>query len=141
MTADMLYVSWGGSGRPASLRMAMERAFDADVGLIYLAVLDATTFDDLDDTMFDLVDDELRWLLDAQLELARRQTGYTDLEMRVVIRRGNIDDEVRAVVEATGVEQVFVGAPIVAPNDNLGEALLTSLRSAVDASIEVLQPA
>ncbi len=140
MSEEMLYVSWGGVGRPASLRMAMQRAHDADRALVYLAILDSSSFDDLDATMFDLVTDELRWLLEAQLELARRQTGLIDLVTRVVVRRGEIDEEVRATVHAAGIDEVFVGAPLVAHGSQSTERLLAALASTIGASVELLVP-
>ncbi len=140
MSDEMLYVSWGGAGRPASLRMAMQRADDADRALVYLAILDSASFADLDDTMFDLVTDELGWLLDAQLELARRQTGLVDLVTRVVVRRGDIDEEVQATVAAADIDEVFVGAPLVANDGRSTEGLLDALATATGASVELLVP-
>ncbi len=140
MSDEVLYVSWGGAGRPASLRMAMQRAADADRALVYLAILNSSSFADLDDIMFDLVTDELRWLLEAQLELARRQTGLLELETRVVVQRGDIVDEVRSVVEAAGIDEVFVGAPLIGHDGRDPEALLAALCAGTGVAVELLTP-
>ncbi len=140
MINEMLYVSWGGAGRPASLRMAMQRAADAKSALVYLAILDSTSFADLDHIMFDLVTDELRWLLEAQLELARRQTGLLDLETRVVVQLGDIGESVRNVVAAAGIGEVFVGAPLIGPDGHDPERVLESLSSTVGVHVELLTP-
>ena len=75
----ILYVSWGGSGRAASvraaMRLALEQPEESGRGLRYLAVLDDEHFADIDDNLLAVVSDELRWVLDAQLELTRNQLG------------------------------------------------------------------
>lgn len=140
MSDDLLYVSWGGSGRAVSLRLAMQQAADHDQNLIYLAILDGGTFADLDETMLDLVTDELKWLLDAQLELARRQTGLGELEMRVVVRRGEVENELAETVQSSGVDQVLVGAPLGVPGGQATDTLLSSLERAAGVEVTLLEP-
>ena len=155
----ILYVSWGGSGWAASVRHAMRLAAGGDSpsgtgtavdtgdgagmsgGLGYLAILDDDHFADLDRSLLDLVTEELRWLLDAQLELTRGQVGAGDLDVEVVVRRGNVVDIVRAVVGERPVSRVLVGAPVApAGGHPSAEALLATLRSEISPPIDVVEP-
>ena len=150
----ILYVSWGGSGWAASVRHAMRLAVaggdspsDAgdgagiSGGLGYLAILDDDHFADLDRSLLDLVTEELRWLLDAQLELTRDQVGAHDLDVEVVVRRGNVVDIVRAVVGERSVGRVLVGAPVApAAGHPSAEALLATLRSEISPPVDVVEP-
>ena len=70
VSESVIYVSWGGTGRAASLRQALHRAEEDERAFTYLAVLDDEHFDDLDHSVIELMVEELEWLLDAQLELA-----------------------------------------------------------------------
>ena len=117
---QILYVSWGGTGRAASLRSAFRDAAEVEGSLIYLAVLDNSTFADLDEDMAVVVADELEWLLEAQINLTRTQLGLDDLPVRVVVRRGDVVDEVTAVTDTLGTARILLGAPVpVSGHDSL----------------------
>lgn len=113
MSAEqILYVSWGGTGRAASLRSAFSHAAEVDGSLVYLAILDNSTFSDIDDDMALVVADELEWLLEAQINLTRTQLGLDELPVRVAVRRGDVIEEISSVVETLGTARVLLGAPV-----------------------------
>ncbi|MEM9135072.1 MAG: hypothetical protein AAF962_15160 [Actinomycetota bacterium] len=142
----ILYVSWGGSGRAASVRAAMSRALAQEEsvgrGLRYLAVLDDGSFADLDDNTLDLVADELRWLLEAQLELTKRQLDAADLIVEVLVRRGDVVEAVVDVLGERGPAEVLIGAPVTPAGS--GYATVDDLRQAlagrVEARVSVVEP-
>lgn len=138
--ADLVYVSWGGTGRAASLRSAMQTASEAERGLVYLAVIDEDSFDDLDDVMVDLVRDELEWLLDAQIELTKRQLDVASLPVRVIVRRGDVDEHVAEVVEAIGETLVLIGAPVATKGHDSVAAMVESLRKRTGRPVELVDP-
>lgn len=139
MAVDLVYVSWGGTGRAASLRSAMRTASKVEGGLVYLAVIDQGSFDDLDDSMVDLVQDELEWLLDAQIELARKQLDVR-LDVRVIVRRGDVDDHVVDVVEALGETSVLIGAPAATAKHESVAAMIRVLRERTGRPVELVEP-
>ena len=139
MPVDLVYVSWGGTGRAATLRAAMRIASRIEGGLVYLAVIDEGTFDDLDDSMVDLIEDELEWLLEAQIELTRRQLNI-DEKVRVVIRRGDVDDRVVEMVEALGETSVLIGAPAATTNHESVAEMIEVLRSRTGRPVELVEP-
>ncbi len=139
MAVDLIYVSWGGTGRAATLRAAMQIASEIDGGLVYLAVIDEGTFDDLDDSMVDLIENELEWLLEAQIELTRRQLNVEE-EVRVVIRRGDVDDHVVEMVEALGETTVLIGAPAATANHESVAEMIEVLRERTGRPVELVEP-
>lgn len=140
VVSEIVYVSWGGTGRAATLREAMNRAHDSDQGLVYLAILDDSTFADIDDSMLDLAKHELAWLLDAQLELAKQQTGIQDVPVRVLVRAGDVADVITEAVDAIGGASVLIGAPIPAEDASVIPELLSLLGSRLDAPIGLIEP-
>lgn len=120
----LVYVSWGGTGRGASLRAAMLEAVGGDRPLHYLAVLDDEHFADLDRSMIGLLTDELEWLLHAQVELARAQVGADGLDVSIEVRPGQVVDIVAETVARIGPAEVLIGAPVpVAGHESVKELI------------------
>lgn len=140
MSGELVYVSWGGTGRAASLRSAMRTAAEADKGLVYLAVIDQATFEDLDDAMVDLVQDELEWLLEAQIELTKSQVDVGGLAVRVIVRRGDVDDHVAEVVATLGETSVLIGAPVATAGHGSVAAMIDALASRTGRPVTLVDP-
>ncbi|MDH4277980.1 MAG: hypothetical protein OEZ14_16870 [Acidimicrobiia bacterium] len=138
MADELVYVSWGGTGRGATLRTAMERASAAGKGLLYLAILDDASFADLDATFLAVVKDELEWLLDAQLEVTKAQLGIEELPVRVLIRGGDVAEQVAEVVTTMGETEVIVGAPVPLADHESIESLLEMIRGRVTVPVDLI---
>ncbi len=138
MAEELVYVSWGGTGRGATLRAAMEQASAAGKGLLYLAVLDDDSFADLDDTFLAIVKDELEWLLDAQLEVTKTELGAEEVPVRILIRGGDVADQVADVVDTLGDTEVIVGAPVPLAGHQSVDALLDALRQRIAVPVELV---
>ena len=113
--AELVYVSWGGTGRGDALRAAFLEAAQKDLDLVYLAILDARTFVGVDDVLSGAMASELDWLLRAQIRMIKSELGVDGVEARVVVRRGDVEEEIAAFVRDTGAEEVLVGAPVIVP--------------------------
>lgn len=139
MSGEMIYVSWGGSGRGAALRAAYEQAASAQQSLTYLAILDPPHFADLDAGLISLVVDELDWLLNAHMRtVAEASFGQVETT-RVLVRTGEVDDEVQELVQATGAETVVIGAPLDLSGNSVDE-LVDALRARTGADVQVIDP-
>ena len=138
MSDELIYVSWGGTGRGAALRSAMERAVESGKGLLYLAVLDDAHFADLESTFLDVVTSELEWLLSAQLELTKTQLGVVDLPVRVLVRGGDVAAEVADVARTIGDTEVIVGAPVPLTGDDTVESLLGQIRDRASVPVSLV---
>ncbi len=138
--SELIYVSWGGTGRAAALREAMNTASDADSGLVYLAILDDSTFGDIDNTMLGLAKSELAWLLDAQIELTKRQTGIDDVPVRVLVRSGDVAQQVIEAASAVGKAQVLLGGPFPESAADAVTDLIKLLADRVDGTVSAIEP-
>jgi CPA1 family monovalent cation:H+ antiporter len=134
------YVSWGGTGQPASLRRALRHASAGDRPLHYLAVLDDDTFGDLDRTALGLVVEELEWLLDAQLDLVRRQLDAEDLEVRVDVESGDLVRTVVAEVTRIGATDVLIGVPLPPSTEDTVAAICAAVTGSTSSRVVVVGP-
>ena len=138
MVRELVYLSWGGSGRGVAFRDAYERAVAEQRGIVYLAILDSSTFGDLDRALLDFVVEELTWLLEAQLRLVDREQPQTRVSTRTVVRIGDIGEEVADLVEGLGTDLVLIGAPIPLSADGTVDALVRDLSERTGAIVEVI---
>ena len=138
-SGELVYVSWGGTGRGAALRAAYEQAAEAGQGLTYLAILDPPTFSDLDQGLIKLVADELDWLLNAHMRTVA-EASYRQVEStRVLVRIGEVDDEVEALVAASGAEAIVLGAPVAVGGTSVDE-LVAALQNRTGVPVSVVDP-
>ncbi len=137
---EKVYVSWGGTGRAAALREAVNLASDDDAGLVYLAILDDSTFGDLDHSMLDLAKDELSWLLDAQVELTMRQTGIGDVPVRVLVRSGDVAQEIVEAAGALGETEVMLGGPFPDTATAAVSDLVKLLEGRLQGPVSLIEP-
>jgi len=112
MADELIYVSWGGTGRGAALRAAYDQAATAGQSLTYLAILDPPHFADLDKALLDLVIQELEWLLNAHMRTVAEASSMQPTSTRVIVRTGEVDDEVQELAQLAGASAVVLGAPI-----------------------------
>ncbi len=133
---ELLYVSWGGTGRAEAVRLALARAGASGRGLVYLAILDDSTFGDIDPKLLELAREELSWLLDAQLDLTRSQTNLDDVPVRVLVRAGDVADRIGEAAEAVAASEVLMGAPVSDTDAPVVEALVTQLRQRLSMPVE-----
>lgn len=138
MSGEMIYVSWGGTGRGAALRAAYEQAADSAQRLTYLAILDPPTFADLDSNLLALVIDELEWLLHAHMRTVA-EASHRDVETQVVVRTGEVDDEVEALSRSLGATSIVVGAPVTIAGTSVDE-LVVALRERTGCEVAVIGP-
>ena len=138
MPGEMIYVSWGGTGRGAALRAAYEQAADTEQRLTYLAILDPPTFADLDANLLKLVIDELEWLLIAHMRTVDEAIPGT-VETQVVVRTGEVDDEVEALSASLGAASIVVGAPVSVTGGSVDE-LVAALRERTGCDVVIIDP-
>jgi len=97
-----------------ALRTAVERIRDEVGSLTYLAILDGRAFRGLDDEMYAAVHAELQWLLEAQIRMIRNQLNFPELNSKVLVRNGDVEDEIGIYVNDRDIDLVLLGAPVPA---------------------------
>jgi len=136
---ELIYVSWGGTGRGAALRAAYERAADSGMGLVYLAILDPPHFKDLDRPLLATVVEELEWLLEAHVRMVKA-AAHRSIPTRVLVRSGEVGDEVQYLADAIDAEIVLVGAPVAVSGWDSIDDMMASLASRTGATVELVDP-
>lgn len=136
---ELIYVSWGGTGRGAALRAAYDQAADAGQSLTYLAILDPPHFSDLDRGLIDLVAEELQWLLNAHMRTVA-EASYQQVESsRVIVRVGEVDDEVEALAKATDAKAIVLGAPVDIGSRPVSD-LMAALQTRTGLPVAIIDP-
>ena len=138
-TGELIYVSWGGSGRGAALRAAYEQAAAADQSLTYLAILDPPHFADLDNGLIELVVEELEWLLNAHMRTVAEASSGHVASTRVIVRTGEVDDEVEALAQASGAASIVLGAPVEVGGRSVTD-LMEALRARTGIDVSIVHP-
>ncbi len=142
--AELVYLSWGGTGRAGSFRTALMEAEAQGRPVVYLAVLDDAHFADVDHDLLGLARTELDWLLQAQVDLTKRQCGCEGTDVRILIRAGVVADEVVEVLDALaagggGRPELVIGAPV--PEVGGGAAdLLAELGRRIGDEVRIVGP-
>lgn len=141
MTKETIYVSWGGTGRGASVRAAVSRAGAAGQNLRYLAILDTRMFGDLTPKQAETVREELTWLLTAQLRMIDLQTDE-EVKATIDIREGEITDNVTQLAKEIDADLILLGAPLGRdyhrPDRRTRTELVEFLRQETGADVEVI---
>jgi len=140
---EVVYVSWGGTGRGEAVRAAVDRAGEAGKRLRYLAILDDEQFGELSPALAESVRSELDWLLQAQLRMVDLQTE-PDVEPTIDIQQGDVEDITVSVVNELGSDLILLGAPLptdprAARRQSIDE-LVDALRSQTGAAVEIVGP-
>jgi nucleotide-binding universal stress UspA family protein len=136
---ELIYVSWGGTGRGAALRAAYDQAADADQSLTYLAILDPPHFADLDTGFITLVIDELEWLLNAHMKTVAEASYKQVASTRVIVRTGEVADEVVQLAKTSGAQSIVLGAPIAIGRTSV-EDLVAALCTRTGVNVTIVDP-
>ena len=132
---DIVYVSWGGSGRNDTLEVAARRAKDAGVGFIYLGVVDNQKFGDVAKPTMETLINELEFILRSQTFAVMRQINGTGVETSVVVRQGEVAEAIKSVAKSAGVSSVLVGGPLPIRDQQTAAQVIDQLR--IDTGLTV----
>ncbi|NNF53539.1 MAG: universal stress protein [Acidimicrobiales bacterium] len=132
---DIVYVSWGGSGRNDTLEDAARRAKDAGVSFIFLGVVDNQRFGDLPKPTMKTLLRELEFILRSQTFAVMRQINGTGVETQVVVRQGEVAEAIKSVAETAGVSSVLVGGPLPIRDQQTAAQVIDQLQ--VDTGLKI----
>ena len=116
-------------------------AVTLDKPLIFIYVVDTAVMDEIDEGLKTAVHDELLWMGKTLLRIAQRRAGAADLDAQLVIREGNVREEISRFLRESEATMLLLGAPRGTTANVFGddaiERFATSIQeeSAVDVRI------
>ncbi len=136
---ELVYVSWAGTGHSLAVRQAVrvaQRTGDQLTELVYLAVLDDNGFSDVDLSMREAAADELARMLEVQMDMIIDEVGADGLTSRILVRTGDVVQQVIDVVNTLGAAHVLLGGPV--PDDEGTARVVDRLNSELSVPVDVL---
>lgn len=136
---ELIYVSWVGSGHSQAVRQAVRITMDFPGErreLIYLAVLDDRGFADVDHALRETAAEELARMLEVQMDMITEQVGAGDLVTRVLVRSGDVVDQVATAVDTLDAGYAFLGGPL--PVDGEASRIVEALGQRLSVPVHVI---
>jgi len=101
----------GGEGSRVVQMEGIRLAAQADKPLIFIYVVDTAVMAEIDDGLITAVHDELLWMGKTLLRIAQRRAGTADLDAELVIREGNVREEIAGFLRESEADVLLLGAP------------------------------
>ena len=134
----------GGEGSRAVQRRAVQLAREKDGSLIFLYVIDFTSLDEFDERLKPAVRTELEWLGRALLGMAHQRASERGLDVEIVIREGDVEQEIDRFLQEIQPELFLLGAPRGTTANVFGddaiEQFAQSIQQETGVPVEVVRP-
>lgn len=79
--------------------------------LVFIYVVDTAVMAEIDEGLITAVHDELLWMGKTLLRIAQRRAGTADLDAQLVVREGNVREEISRFLRETEATVLLLGAP------------------------------
>ena len=101
----------GGQGSRAAQLQAIKEAKETGERLVFLYVVDINSIGYFKEALAPAIRAELRWLGRALLHIARQRAEQEGLQAKIVLREGNVKDEIEAFLQECRASLLLLGAP------------------------------
>ena len=131
----------GGEGSRIVQMEAIRQAAALRKPLIFIYVVDAAVVTGIESGLITAVHDELLWMGKTLLRIAQRRAGAADLDAQLVIREGNVREEIARFLRESEADVLLLGAPRGTTANTFGDdaierfAVSIQEESAVDVQI------
>jgi len=134
----------GGAGSRAVRERAIETAKERGAGLIFLFVIDANGLAGVDEKLRLAVHDELAWFGLTLLRIAQQRADAANIQSEIVIREGQVRDEICRFISERSAELLLVGAPRAATTTVFGydkvEQFAADVERSTGVPVEIVRP-
>ena len=134
----------GGAGSRAVHERAIEYASQRELKLVFLFVIDISNLGDADEKLRPAVHDELAWLGLALLRIAQQRAQSAGIESEIVIREGQVRDEICRFIKERSAELLLLGAPrgttATIFGDDMVEQFAADLEKTTGVPVEIVRP-
>ncbi len=142
---DIVCATRGGEGSRVVQEMAIARAKEMDVPLVFLYVADPLSLDDeIDPGLKTAVSAELHWMGETLLRIAQTRADAMFLPSQVKIREGRVQDEIVRYLRENETDLLLLGAPRGTTANVFGddtiELLADAIQKATNVAVEIVRP-
>jgi nucleotide-binding universal stress UspA family protein len=142
--ATIVCATRGGEGSRAVQLEAIKRAKETGQSLVFLYVTDLAGLGRVDETLAPAVREELNWLGKALLRIAQQRAGAAHLQAQLVIREGNLQEEIGRFLQESKATLLLLGAPRGASStifgDDAVERFARAIQEKTGVPVEVVRP-
>ncbi|MCB9419026.1 MAG: universal stress protein [Ardenticatenaceae bacterium] len=134
----------GGEGSRAVQLAAIERAKQSGQDLVFLFVADSNMQDRVDETLQTAVRDELIWMGNVMLQIAKLRAGAQNIDVRLVVKVGEVREEIAQFLRNSKAELLLLGAPrgtsATVFGDDAIEQFAHAIQEETNVTVEVIRP-
>ena len=134
----------GGEGSRAVQLAAIERAKKSDKDLVFLFVADSTMQEKIEETLQTAVREELIWMGNAMLQIAKMRAGAENITVRLVVKVGEVREEIEDFLQESQAELLLLGAPrgttATVFGDDAIEHFAHTIQEDTGITVEVIRP-
>lgn len=134
----------GGAGSRAVQEKAIKYAQQQECDLIFLYIIDVSGMDEADERLKPAVKEELYWLGRTLLQIAQRRAKNANISSEVVIREGNVQEEIRRYLRESSATILLLGAPrgttTATFGDDAVEQMASDIQDQSGVPVEIVRP-
>ena len=105
--------------------------------LVFIYVVDTAVMAGIDEGLITAVHDELLWMGKTLLRIAQRRAGAADLDAQLVIREGNVREEISQFLRESEATVLLLGAPRGTTANIFGDDAIERFAASVQAESAV----
>lgn len=141
---EIVCATRGGEGSRAVQLTAVEQAKATGRPLVFLYVTALANLGDMDPAMRAAVREELNWMGKALLRVAQQRAHDAGLEAKIVLREGNVREEIVNYLKETNASLLLLGAPRGTTanvfGDDAVEQFALSIRESTNVDVTIVRP-
>lgn len=134
----------GGQGSRAAQLRAIELAKDDDSKLVFLYVVDTHLVGEYDETLASAIRAEFHWLGHALLRVAQQRAERSAVDSEIVIRDGEVKEEIERFLQESQASLLLLGAPREASSYVFGDDAIEQFAHTIEGDtgvpVEVVRP-
>ena len=134
----------GGAGSRAVQEKAIAYAQESKRSLIFLYVVDTSNVNDIEESLHSALQEELYWMGSALLNIAHKRAETRRINSKIVIREGQVMDEICSFLEEEAADLLLIGAPRGTTSTSFGddpiERFAESIEKESGVRVEVVRP-
>lgn len=134
----------GGAGSRAVQEQAIKYALEQECDLTFLYIIDISGISEADEKLKPAVKDELNWIGNTLLRIAQRRAENAHVSSEVIIREGEVQEEICRFIEEQSASLLLLGAPrgttTASFGDDFVEQMAGDIQDQSGVPVEIVRP-